>query len=100
MTRFRDTYEGFEPMERGLFGENELRDKPGDSQETERNVRLKDIKLVLKDDRPVSIAVVRPDKPYEKWIFLPKSQIEFAHTSGGLIEVTLPEWLARDKGLI
>lgn len=35
-------------------------------------------------------------------VWLPKSQIEFTHDGGEerFITVTLPEWLAKDKGLI
>ena len=35
-----------------------------------------------------------------KIVFLPKSQIEFVNKGGGVVEVALPEWLAKDKGLI
>lgn len=38
------------------------------------------------------------DEQQKCW--LPKSQVEFIHKDGGLIEVTLPEWLAKEKGLI
>ena len=34
-------------------------------------------------------------------VWLPKSQIEIApSTTGGLFVMTLPEWLAKDRGLI
>lgn len=36
-----------------------------------------------------------------KAVWLPKTQIEFEGNSRtGYVEVTLPEWLAQDKGLI
>ena len=35
-----------------------------------------------------------------KKVWLPKSQIEFESNGDGTSTVTLPEWLARDKGLI
>ena len=37
----------------------------------------------------------------EVWIWLPLSQIEIGEKDGrGCCEVTMPEWLAKDKGLI
>lgn len=37
----------------------------------------------------------------EKWVWLPLSQIEVAEVKDSpLVEVSLPEWLAVDKGLI
>lgn len=36
----------------------------------------------------------------EIWIWLPKSQIEIEEGQGKACTVTLPEWLAKDKGLI
>jgi len=52
-------------------------------------------------DNPLSIAVCDPDK-FGKvpWEFLPKSQIEYVEKGTGIVEVTMPEWIAREKGLI
>lgn len=37
----------------------------------------------------------------EVWVWLPLSQIEIAEINGNsIVEVSLPEWLAKDKGLI
>jgi len=37
----------------------------------------------------------------EKWIFLPLSQIEITEeTDSTVVTVSMPEWLAKDKGLI
>ncbi len=38
----------------------------------------------------------------EDAVWLPKSQVEFVHDGGQerFITVTLPEWLAKDKGLL
>lgn len=36
----------------------------------------------------------------EIWIWLPLSQIEIEQGEGNLVTVSLPEWLALDKGLI
>jgi len=43
-------------------------------------------------------AVLLFDGTREAW--LPKSQIEIERRADGTVEVTLPEWLAKDKGLI
>lgn len=44
------------------------------------------------------MAILVDDGDVEVW--LPKSQIEFVLKHGGLVEVTAPEWLLSDKGLI
>jgi len=36
----------------------------------------------------------------EQWIWLPLSQIEIQHENNSVCTVTMPEWLALDKGLI
>jgi hypothetical protein len=36
----------------------------------------------------------------EDAVWLPKSQIEMDDNKDGTVTVTLPEWLAKDKGLI
>ena len=46
-------------------------------------------------------AVLVTDSIPEKGVWLSKSLIEIeASATGGLYEVTLPEWLAQEKGLI
>lgn len=42
-----------------------------------------------------------PALPFTPDVWLPKTQIEIEKSgAGGLYEVTLPEWLAMEKGLI
>lgn len=36
----------------------------------------------------------------EKAVWLPLSQVEVLKRPGGIVVVTLPEWLAHEKGLI
>lgn len=36
----------------------------------------------------------------ENAVWLPKSQIEYDQASIGMVQVTMPEWLAKEKGLI
>lgn len=46
-------------------------------------------------------AVLFHDGDKTKAVWLARSQIEISETSvGGIVTVTLPEWLAMDKGLI
>jgi hypothetical protein len=99
MTRERDAFDLFAEPERGRFGDNESEDRRGQSQRVNGASDLVDIKCLLREDHPSSIAVNLPGKPRDKWIFLPKSQVEFV-CSRGEIEVTLPRWLAEEKGLL
>lgn len=32
--------------------------------------------------------------------WLPKSKIEYAETGANIVEVTMPEWLAEEKGIL
>jgi hypothetical protein len=97
MTRERDTYDHFSEPERGLFGDNELR--PARGRVTGAS-DLVDIILTLQQVRPLSVMVSDPAKPGGKWISLPKSLIEYRELGKGAVEVTLPESLAREKGLV
>lgn len=44
--------------------------------------------------------LVSDDGDRDKAVWLPLSQIEIEERAKGIVEVTLPEWLAMDKGLI
>jgi len=44
--------------------------------------------------------LVSSDGEIEKAVWLPKSQIEFEGEPGAVAEVTLPEWLAIERGLV
>jgi hypothetical protein len=98
----RDTLDMFNDGEhqRGRFGEDEEQHRPGRGQRVTGASDLIDLTLELKQDRPLSIGVVDPAKPGTKLVFLPKSQIEFVAKGGGVVEVAMPSWLAKDKGLI
>lgn len=93
----RDSFDRFTPRQRGLFGENE---SAGSRDDDVERVRLTDVTLVLRQERPVSIMVTQTEAAGEKWISLPKSWIEFRKLSPTIVEVTLPEKIAREKGLI
>jgi hypothetical protein len=96
----RDAYDMFQKPERGRFGENELRHRPGVGPRVTGASNLIDLKLQLQQDRPLSLMVTDPAKPKSKWIPLPKSLIEYRDIGNGVVEVTLPRSLAHQKGLI
>jgi hypothetical protein len=96
----KDAADMFAPRARGRCGDNEAQHRPGRGPKVTGAAGLVDLTLRLVRERPLSIAVTDPAQPGGKWIFLPKSQIEYADKGAGVVEVTLPGWLARDKGLI
>lgn len=44
--------------------------------------------------------LVSDDGDKEKAIWLPKSQVEFTEPKNNITEVTMPTWIAKEKGLI
>jgi hypothetical protein len=99
MSRERDTFDMFQDKPRGRFGDGETSDRPIRCNADARS-NLTDLTLVLMDERPLSIAVADPAKPGTTWAWLAKSQIEYRPLGKGAVEVTLPTWLAKEKGLI
>lgn len=59
---------------------------------------LIDLTLQIHVETPKAIKVSDDGNP-KKAVWLPLSQIEMVK-KGNLVEVTLPEWLAIDKGLV
>lgn len=62
-----------------------------------------DIELTLHLDRPEAFAIcVSADGEKANSMWLPRSQIEYPQDAceGEVITVTMPEWLATEKGLI
>lgn len=55
------------------------------------------MKLHAETDRAIRVSDDGEDR---NAVWLPKSQVEFVMTKPGYVEVTLPEWLAIDKGLV
>lgn len=90
----RDTRDMFEELPRGRCGDNETR-----RDDVER-VKLVDVELTLRQERATSIAVTQTTNASEKWIFLPLAMIEYRKLNATTVEVTIPERLAKDKGLI
>lgn len=63
------------------------------------DARLTDITVRLVQQTERAILVCDSDD-LDKAVWLPKSQVEFEEKPGGLAEVTLPEWLAIERGLV
>lgn len=70
---------------------------------------LIDIVCQIRRDAPTQQAIAVADgttqkdaqgNEREKWFWLPRSQIEINQGDNGLAIVTMPEWLATEKGLI
>lgn len=62
--------------------------------------RLTDISVQLHQETPRA-TLVSDDGDFEKAVWLPKSQVEYVEKAGSsVIEVTLPEWLATERGLV
>jgi len=61
--------------------------------------RLTDITVQLHQETERAI-LVSDDGETDNAVWLPKSQVEFVTKSAGIIEVTLPEWLATERGLV
>jgi hypothetical protein len=94
----RDSYDRFQPRSRGMFGENEDR---RDDQVTKSD--LVDLDLYLHNDNPTKKAIavsLDPHTPFAKWVWLPRSLIEYERTGASTVRVTLPERTATEKGLI
>ena len=60
---------------------------------------LIDLTLQRHHETPKAI-LVSDDGDKNKAVWLPFSQVEVVEKGQGIVEVTVPEWLARDKGLI
>lgn len=101
----RDTFDQFQQPERGRFGDNER--APARPRVTGAS-DLVDLDLILHNDNPSKKAIAvsfRGDTPFAEWKWLARQHVEYLKTGTGvngsrLLRVTLPEWLAREKGLI
>lgn len=96
----RDLYDAFKPKDRGMFGENEC-GNDSDSPTKAARSNLVDLKLPYRNETERAVGVTDPARENsQEIIWLPKSQIEFQKLSPFFVEVTLPRWLAKEKGLI
>lgn len=60
---------------------------------------LIDVTLQLHHETPKAI-LVSEDGDKAKAVWLPLSQVEVEPKGNGIVEVTMPNWLAMEKGLI
>jgi hypothetical protein len=103
MPREFDSADMFAPRERGRFGENEEQHRPGRGPRVTGASDIIDVTVWLMMDNPEKKAIAVSDpakKGKPQWIWLPRSQVEYIKAEGGAILLTLPQWLAKDKGLI
>jgi hypothetical protein len=92
----RDTFDRMQPNDRGLFGDKEHAPSRG---RVTGSSDLHDFTLVLVTQTQRAIGVKQdPKGPVTIW--LPKSMIEYVEKPGGLVEVTMAERLAVEKGLM
>jgi hypothetical protein len=109
----RDTFDRFTPPDRGRFGDNEA--APESTSHRPRVTGASDLKdLELKEHTRTAAAILVSDGRHgHKPQWLPLSKVEITETgryekiwnddyrkTAQVVLVTLPEWLAREKGLI
>jgi hypothetical protein len=96
-----DTFDRFQSPDRGRFGDNESAFSQSPTKQARSN--LCDVDVVLHHDKPEKKAIavsLRQDTPFAQWIWLPRSLIEYELTGLKHCRVTLPESLAKEKGLL
>lgn len=60
---------------------------------------LCELELQIHQTTPRAV-LVSNDGDVEKAVWLPLSQVEIVTKRNGIADVTVPEWLARERGLI
>lgn len=97
-----DTFDRFQQRDRGRFGDNEhAPSSPSPTREARSN--LCDLDVHLHHDKPEKKAIavsLASNTPFERWIWLPRSMIEYELTGLKSCRVTLPESFAQEKGLV
>jgi hypothetical protein len=109
--RFTDTFDRFQPPERGRFGDNEMA-QPRSGPRVTGASDLKDLEL-HQHAKTAKAVLVSDGKHGSKPQWLPLSEVEIVDTGRSgkiwnddrrswapIVIVTLPEWLAREKRLI
>jgi hypothetical protein len=108
----KDSFDKFVLPERGRFGDNEMAPEPRARQRVNGASDLKDLEL-KQHARTKAGVLVSDGSANKKPQWLPLSQVEIEDTGrfecvwnddrrnhAPVVIVTLPEWLAREKGLI
>jgi hypothetical protein len=107
-----DTFDRFQPPDRGRFGDNEMAREPSRQPRFTGASDLKDIEL-KQHHKTLQAVLVSNGRHDHKPVWLPLSHVEIEDTgrteriwnddrrwSAPVVIVTLPEWLAKAKGLI
>lgn len=102
-SRERDTFDLFSKNPRGRFGDG---DYSNDNQVVKSN--LVDLDLILHNDNPNKKAIavsLAGNTPFERWVWLARSLIEYERIAtrndkAVIVRVTLPERVAKEKGLV
>lgn len=110
MNRERDAFDLFEAPDRGRFGDNEAEDRRGQSQRVSGASNLVDLNMVRHVDKDRLSAILVSFGDRAKAVWLPRSQIEILEIAApnrklrGMLDqsvkITLPNWLAEEKGLV
>lgn len=108
----RDAFDAFTPPDRCRFGDNELAPDRAPRPRVTGASDLKDIELALHHETGAAV-LVSTGGQLHKPAWVPKSQCQVEKTgrymsvwnderrkSAEVVIVTLPEWLAREKGLL
>ncbi len=108
----KDSFEKFQAPDRGRFGDNEAAPERARGPSVTGASDLKDLEL-KQHARTASAVLVSDGQNAHKPQWLPLSQVEIEETGrfervwnddyrerAPVVIVTLPEWLARSKGLI
>lgn len=90
-----DTFDLFTPKDRGRFGDNEYSNPRVNAG---AKSTLVDLDLGFVHQTKMAVGVRGPKDGETIW--LPKSKIEFEPISEREVRVTLPRWLAKEKGLV
>lgn len=95
----RDTFEKFQPSDRGRFGDNEQRD----DNEVERlpakggkKLHELDCTIVRRTERAVLVKLDQNGR--EEWF--PLSQVELTPLGRGRYSIACPEWTLKQKGFV
>ena len=63
-------------------------------------MKLIAITVEIAAETPLAVLVHEGDKSKAVWLPKSKIEIEASKLNSGIVEITLPEWLAQAKGLI
>lgn len=94
----RDTFDQFQPRDRGRFGDNESRETEVERLPAKGGKKLHDLEctVVRRSERAAQLRIAHNGR--EEWF--PLSQIELTPLGGGKYTAAVPEWILKEKGLV